>query len=868
MKKKMLALLLACSMMFGQNVYATELVNTESTDTTEAVSETEEMQEESETDEAQELQEAGETEASGTVDIYAKGFDGETQIMYVDNPFTLAKYGNFGNGKYSIASSDESICTATISYSWERGMDMDINPLSEGSAILYVKDADGNTKYEQKIEVRKDLPEDAAPIKDVELKKTILEIGNNSEDGYISMDELNSIESLTIHSEDCSGLEYAANLRTLNIFDDDVIDISSIEKLTQLTKLRIASANVTDISAVGKLSNLKWLDIGYTNVSDISPVANLTNLERFYADNTNVSDVSPLSNLKKLTYLGFNNCNKLSSVKPLYGLPELKAVFLSGTGIPDSEKLDIIKILTEKNEYTKGEKLDLDGCSKTMLSNVQVTGGNGVVDITEDTKTSDNLTAYSITMQKEGNVELTLTLNNDTIKVNIVINGIDSNQSIESDKNSDLIVEKNEVYKYDGSEYDYHLGEVNCYTQISSAILTNNGDLWQTYPKAKKVQSNVKKYVSKWVYWGNYDTDYKVCDFRLDNNNDLWSGSKKILTNVKDVDGRYALKNDNTLVDVYHENGDSISNVKNWKESSSYWDSTFYDQTLILKNDGSLWRKLMNSTDQSLVLVDNNVKELHEAGYLKTDGEYVSYRDERIIASDVSEVDDDNLCFYYSDGSCSLSLDSSYDYEHIALGGTKIKSRSGNWIILQNNQLYYKPFGNNTITKKADNIDSFVVDGVKTINGEFFSIVNNNLESTDKAIIQRSENRNYSIVVDTNAEFGMLQRNGVNILDNVKDVWNTSDEDYALRTDGTIWKVRGIPTMYMDLNASNIIPGDVDGDDKVTTKDLMIVLYGVSGRNELTDDQKTAADIDGDGKVTISDLTRILYYVSGRNITL
>jgi hypothetical protein len=48
----------------------------------------------------------------------------------------------------------------------------------------------------------------------------------------------------------------------------------------------------------------------------------------------------------------------------------------------------------------------------------------------------------------------------------------------------------------------------------------------------------------------------------------------------------------------------------------------------------------------------------------------------------------------------------------------------------------------------------------------------------------------------------------------------------------------------------------------------MIVLYGVSGRNELTDDQTAVADIDEDGKVTVSDLTRILYYVSGRNSTL
>lgn len=39
------------------------------------------------------------------------------------------------------------------------------------------------------------------------------------------------------------------------------------------------------------------------------------------------------------------------------------------------------------------------------------------------------------------------------------------------------------------------------------------------------------------------------------------------MDNVMNVEGRYALKNDNTLVDIYHENGDSISDVKDWIES-------------------------------------------------------------------------------------------------------------------------------------------------------------------------------------------------------------------------------------------------------------------------------------------------------------
>ena len=113
-------------------------------------------------------------------------------------------------------------------------------------------------------------------------------------------------------------------------------------------------------------------------------------------------------------------------------------------------------------------------------------------------------------------------------------------------------------------------------------------------------------------------------------------------------------------------------------------------------------------------------------------------------------------------------------------------------------------------------------------------------------------------------------RNGVVLLTNVKDTWDSVwiGKKYALRTDGTVWDITDVPKMLLDLGQSVVEPGDVDGDSKVSTKDLMIVLYVVSGRNTLTADQSLAADIDGDGKVTVSDLTRILYYVSGRNTTL
>lgn len=80
------------------------------------------------------------------------------------------------------------------------------------------------------------------------------------------------------------------------------------------------------------------------------------------------------------------------------------------------------------------------------------------------------------------------------------------------------------------------------------------------------MQSNVKKYVSKWIY---SQGPAEIVDYRLDNDNVLWSGDTKIQKNIKDFDGHYAITKDNTLIDLFHDKGENISDVKDWSERKS-----------------------------------------------------------------------------------------------------------------------------------------------------------------------------------------------------------------------------------------------------------------------------------------------------------
>lgn len=262
---------------------------------------------------------------------------------------------------------------------------------------------------------------------------------------------------------------------------------------------------------------------------------------------------------------------------------------------------------------------------------------------------------------------------------------------------------------------------------------------------------------------------------------------------------------------------------------------------------------------------------LTQAGELKSiyidedNGDYYC----TIDASNVAMVDFVNSFYYGNDGNCYLDLDRFTD-----IGNLKIKKwqylDGGFCILTDDNKLY-------TVNEKENGNKQLIAESiidlgensrydedkggyiwrvwVKNSQGTYYYIVDGKLSQTDD--FNKSNGENYT-------------RNGVVLLTNVKDTWDSVwiGKKYALRTDGTVWDVTDVPKMLLDLGQSTVEPGDVDGDSKVSTKDLMIVLYGVSGRNTLTDEQVQAADIDGDGKVSVSDLTRILYYVSGRNTTL
>ena len=961
MKRKILAMVLAGSMIFSQNVYASELTQseTESTQseeaqTTEIQTDTKAVDGESDNETTVDETDIEDTESAYSEDkdfnydkfdenniygllksdledeaaldeteesqiaTYASDEETEQKILYMNNPVFISK--NLGTGEvdsFKISYTDDSVCDAVIELnkygSGSSSKYITFTPKKVGSTTITIKNSSDETVYTAQITVKDTLPEDAVEIKDMALRSSLLDDDTNK-DGYISYDEIKAIEYVSVDAykgaalEDISCLKYAENLKNcnlyntnvsdlspianlknltrvdvdeskvtdifvlknltqltfLNISDTEVTDISVIENLKNLERLDISYTDITNISAIGNLKDLKWLNMNNTKVTDISALESATALRYFLAKNTGISDITPLCMAEYLHNVFLDNCSNISTITPLYDLENLNYLSVAGTKVSDDERLEITKKYLERNQYAKAQYEyvpAIDGLisSDDSFSVKAVGGDTNIVEIS-----NMHGGRRQILFNEGGKVELALTLNEKEKKADITVNAKDAEQETGEDNNQNI--KDSELWIQD--QYDG-------YDQLSSTILAGNGELWKTYPKAEKVKDNVKKYVAEWIYSG---TDYVVADYILDKDGNLYSGTNEVAENVKDTEGHYALTNDNKLINLYNDGNDVTDNVVDWREE-------LYGDIVILKSDGSVWYRAdveKYTPLNEFELVADNVAKLTDYGYVTNDGKYVSIYTRRdgdfstkIVASNVKDYYDAEEPYYYgTDGNSYLISWGT----PVNIGNIDIKkwvecgsSRPFYYcaVIDKDNKLYSVNPRENSVTLLADNIVDFKEIDYKTYfvissDNVYYNLESNKLEKADEAILQKY--RAYKIVVaqGSGATSGMLKKNNIDLLSNVKYFWSTKSDDFALRTDGTVWKVTGVPEKIITLGTGGMVYGDVNGDGTVTAADLLIVMNSLSGRTGLTDDQALAADVDGDGMVTLADLTKMIQYVSGR----
>ena len=185
-------------------------------------------------------------------------------------------------------------------------------------------------------------PEAVVHIPDLNLRAAIAEVLGKGPNAPITVEEMERLEpELDVRNRDIrdlTGLQFATNLRLLNLDDNQVSDLSPIAGLIGLHKLRFSRNPISDMSPVRGLTNLTRLEMHKTPISDLSPIAGLINLEGLAFPLGNVSDLSPLAGLINLKNIDAWR-NPISDLSPLVGLTKLEVIGFGDAEISDFKPL-------------------------------------------------------------------------------------------------------------------------------------------------------------------------------------------------------------------------------------------------------------------------------------------------------------------------------------------------------------------------------------------------------------------------------------------------------------------------------------------------------------------------------------------------
>ncbi len=187
-------------------------------------------------------------------------------------------------------------------------------------------------------------------FQDQKLESTIKWQLHKSDDEAVTKEDMASFTELSlIGVNHVEGLQYATNLRQLNVSRSELQDIGVLRSLTKLTKLELGSNQISDLSPLRSLTNLETLNMNSNKITDLGPLGTLTKLKELNLFGNPITDLSPLEpliNLEKL-YLSGN----IKNIRPLASLTKLKELNLQSTQFTD---------LSQLRSLVNLEKLDLN----------------------------------------------------------------------------------------------------------------------------------------------------------------------------------------------------------------------------------------------------------------------------------------------------------------------------------------------------------------------------------------------------------------------------------------------------------------------------------------------------------------------------
>lgn len=631
-----------------------------------------------------------------------------------------------------------------------------------------------------------------------------------------------TIEVATMPEDGVFFEDIAVRSKLLNGYDTNQDGYISKDELKKVRYLSLWNSNVKSLSGLEAAENLDQLDLeNNAELTDISPLSNLKNLEYVWLSGTGVSvqDKMSLADFKDIT-LAKGETKAPCKIQGIFSSDEITYEVIKGS-----------EYITINNGKVKG-----------------IRGGEGIIHIMSGDAEKD------ITVQVE-----------------------DFDENPEVGETSDATIKEAEV--------DFGM------TATIDKIIDSNHNLWSTYPALEKMKNNVKKYVAKWVYYGeNYEADKR--EYILDMSDTLWNGNTKLAENVESFDGRYVLDKNKNLVNIYNTGNEVIENVKSWISPRLGSKGIVY----ILKNDGTLWKRVEREKEENpadLIKISDDVKQLTEWGYLKNDGKIVElksgneidYNAEKFLEEDYFMDKSGNLWFIYNrnEGINYVNTGIKNVKQAGYMRDSRYESTTGEWkyeyyiyALTEENEVYQYIYDKKNMTGESSLLLSNIKNMVAMSDSNYSSMCEKKLfqseenlwydangnEVQDKAGDTIESKGYYKLILSEDGSKNVF-RNDVMILTNVNQLFYTGYY-YAVRTDGTLWKLDGVPEKVADLNEESFLKGDLDENGTVDIADLRMILRGVCEKIELTERQQKIADVNADGIVDIQDLRKELRYICGK----
>ncbi|MBT5987024.1 MAG: hypothetical protein HOG70_00510, partial [Elusimicrobiaceae bacterium] len=117
------------------------------------------------------------------------------------------------------------------------------------------------------------------------------------------------------------GSEYFAKKEKENWLPMLYTDSKCTEEFNEV-ELNLYDNQIKDLTPLAGLINLEKLILNYNQIEDLTPLAGLTNLEKLFSSNNQIKDLTPLDGLINLEKL-ILNYNQIEDLTPLAGLTNL-----------------------------------------------------------------------------------------------------------------------------------------------------------------------------------------------------------------------------------------------------------------------------------------------------------------------------------------------------------------------------------------------------------------------------------------------------------------------------------------------------------------------------------------------------------------